>query len=81
MFIIEPKLFASNLRYYRERQSFTVQHLAASTGVPYSTIVALEEGVRVPIDDHLRRIATALGVKAEELILPRKFEPEDYETC
>lgn len=81
MFIIEPKLFASNLRYYRERQSYTTRQLATASGVPYSTLVTLEAGVHIPIDDHLRQLAAALRVKSEELILPRKFEPDYFESC
>lgn len=32
-FLIEPKLFAANMRYYRERQSYTIAALAQHTNL------------------------------------------------
>ena len=80
-FLIEPKLFAANLRYYRERQSYTVRELAARSLLTTSVIQGLESGTRMPTNEQLKAIASALRVKSEDLVLPRPPEIEYYESC
>jgi hypothetical protein len=52
-FLIDPKLFASNMRYFRGRQSFTVKELAARIQLTTSVVQALESGNQVPTESQL----------------------------
>jgi transcriptional regulator with XRE-family HTH domain len=80
-FLIEPKLFASNMRYYRERQSYSISALAQLTNLTTTVLQSLESGTHVPNEAQLAHIASALKVKKEELVLPRPPEAEYYEAC
>lgn len=80
-FLIDSKLFASNLKYFRERQSYTVKELADHTNLTTALLRSLESGTLVPTEQQLTVIASALTVKREELILPRPPEMGYYESC
>lgn len=80
-FLIEPKLFASNLRYFREHQSYTVSELARRANLTTAVIQSLESGTQIPAGDQLSQIAAALKIKREQLVLPRPPEIEYYESC
>jgi transcriptional regulator with XRE-family HTH domain len=80
-FLIQPQTFADNLRYFRSRRSFTVGALAQKTGLTTSVIQLLESGAKVPTAGQLTRLASALLVKSEDLVLPRPPEIEYYESC
>ena len=80
-FLIDSKLFASNLKYFRERQSVTIKELADHTNLTTAVLHSLETGTLVPTEQQLTVIASALTVKREELILPRPPEMEYYESC
>jgi transcriptional regulator with XRE-family HTH domain len=80
-FLIDPKLFAANMRYYRERQSYTVAELARHTNLATTALQSLERGIRVPNEAQLIRIASALEVKQEDLVMPRPPEEDYYEAC
>jgi transcriptional regulator with XRE-family HTH domain len=62
------KNLASNLRYLRERRRLTQAMLAKSSGVPRSTIAALETGSGNPTVAVLARLGAALGVSIEEIL-------------
>jgi len=78
-FLIDPKLFASNLKYFRERQSYTIKELADRTYLTAAALRSLESGTLVPTEHQLTAIASVLMVKREELILPRPPGVEYYE--
>ena len=80
-FLIDPKLFASNLKYFREHQSYTIRELADHANLTTSALQSLESGTLVPTEHQLTAIASALMVKREELVLPRPPEVEYYESC
>lgn len=80
-FLIDPKLFASNMRYYRERQSYTIATLAQHTNLTTTVLQSLEAGAHVPTEAQLAHIASALRVKKEDLVLPRPPEVEYFEAC
>jgi transcriptional regulator with XRE-family HTH domain len=55
-------------REIRDRAGFTQEALAASSGVPQSTISALEVGsVASPRYDTLSKLAAALGATTDEV--------------
>ena len=56
-----------NLRRIRSERSLTVEELSKASGVPRSTIVGLEEGVRKARQVTVDRLAEALGVEPGEL--------------
>jgi transcriptional regulator with XRE-family HTH domain len=80
-FLIDSKLFASNMRYFRERQSYTIRELAHRTDLTINAVQALESGTQAPSESQLSRIARALAVKREDLVLPRPPEIEYFEAC
>ena len=80
-FLIEPKLFAANMRYYRERQSYTIAAMSRHTNLTTAALQSLESGTHVPTEAQLAHIASALKVKQEDLVLPRPPEMEYYEAC
>ena len=80
-FLIDPKLFAANMRYYRGRQSYTINDLSIHTGLTAAVIQTLESGAHMPTESQLSRVATALLVKREDLVLPRPQEMEYFEGC
>lgn len=80
-FLIEPKLFASNLRYFRERESYTVSELARRSNLTTGVIQALESGTHVPTNAQLSQVAAALKIGSEQLVLPLPPEMEYYESC
>jgi len=80
-FLIDPKLFAANMRYFRERQSYSIATLAQYTYLTTSVLQSLESGTHVPTEAQLSHLASALRVKREELVLPRPQETEYYEAC
>ena len=57
----------SNLERIRSERSLTVEELSKASGVPRSTIVGLEEGVRKARQVTVDRLAEALGVEPGEL--------------
>jgi transcriptional regulator with XRE-family HTH domain len=79
--LIEPKLFASNMRYFRERESYTIATLSQHTNLSTSVLQSLESGRHIPTEAQLAHIASALKVKKEDLVLPRPPEMEYYEAC
>jgi len=80
-FLIDPKLFAANMRYYRESQSYTIATLAHRTNLTTTVLQSLERGTHVPTGAQLDQVASALKVKKEDLVLPRPPEVEYYEAC
>jgi transcriptional regulator with XRE-family HTH domain len=80
-FLIEPKLFAANIRYHRERQSYTIRALAQHTNLTPTVLQSLESGAHTPTEGQLLRLASALQVKQEDLLMPRPSEAEYYESC
>lgn len=80
-FLIDPRLFAANLKYFRERQSYSFATLAKYTNLTTTVLQSLERGTHIPTESQLTELASALKVKREGLILPRPPEMEYYEAC
>ena len=56
-----------NLERIRNERSLTVEELSKQSGVPRSTIVGLEEGIRKAQQVTVNKLAEALGVEPSEL--------------
>jgi len=65
-----PSNLAGNLRFVRQRRSFTQAQLAKLCGVPRSTIAQMETGSGNPTLHVLARVAAALALSIEELLSP-----------
>ncbi|MDP8925870.1 MAG: helix-turn-helix domain-containing protein [Actinomycetota bacterium] len=57
------------LRKLRQLRVLTLRELEEESGVSYNTIWRLENGYRQARPSTIRKLATALGVKPEELIV------------
>jgi len=57
------------LRAVRERRLMTQDELAAKSGITQTTISAIEMGKQSPRVTTVRRLAAALGVEPEELVI------------
>jgi transcriptional regulator with XRE-family HTH domain len=58
----------AKLKELRESQAFSVRDLAQEAGVSTDTITALEMGRRKAWPRNVRKLASALGVEARELM-------------
>jgi DNA-binding XRE family transcriptional regulator len=56
------------VRVWRELRGMTLQQIADACGVTDSAISMIERGKRQPSMDLLKKLATALGVDAEDLL-------------
>ncbi len=63
------------LREVRERKLLTQQALADRSGLTQTTISAIEVGKHEPRISTVRRLAAALGVKPEELVVGQEPAP------
>jgi transcriptional regulator with XRE-family HTH domain len=61
----------ARLKELRERQAFSVRDLAEEAGISTDTIIALEKGRRKAWPRNVRKLASALGVEAHELMRRR----------
>lgn len=69
---------ANNIRALRELRKLTQQQLAQLSGVPRPTVANLETGGANPTLGVLVKIASALGVSIEELILAPRSSAKLY---
>lgn len=69
---------ANNIRALRELRKHTQQQLAQLSGVPRPTVANLETGSANPTLGVLVKIASALGVSIEELILAPRSSAKLY---
>lgn len=51
-FLIDSKLFASNLTHFRERQSYTIKELASRTSLTTTVLQTLGSGTYLPTEGH-----------------------------
>lgn len=63
------KLVGRNVRRLREAQSLTQEELAFSAELDRSYVNGIERGIRNPTVTVIARIAEALGVRPDELLL------------
>jgi transcriptional regulator with XRE-family HTH domain len=63
------------LREVRERKLLTQQELADRSGLTQTTISAIEVGKHEPRISTIRRLAAALGVEPEELVVGQEPAP------
>jgi transcriptional regulator with XRE-family HTH domain len=80
-FLIDSKLFATNMEYYRKAQSYTYAEMAHLTNLSTTVLQSLESGTLIPTNSQLERIASALKVAQEQLVLPRPQEKDYFEGC
>jgi len=64
-FLIDAKLFAANMRYYRERQSYTIATLAHHTNLMTTVLHSLESGTHIPTEAQVAQIAAAWRRQSE----------------
>jgi len=57
------------IKRLRLEQGVTQQAVADAVGVTVRTIISWEQGARVPGGDKIARLAQALGVSADELLM------------
>jgi Zn-dependent peptidase ImmA (M78 family)/transcriptional regulator with XRE-family HTH domain len=69
---VDLSILGANLRRLRTRQKQTQGELADAAGLSREGYRRIEEGLVEPRVDSLMRIATVLGVRPEELLLPVK---------
>ena len=58
----------AKLRQIRKRRVLTLRELGEVSGVSYNTIWRLENGFTQARPSTIRKLASALGVEAEELV-------------
>jgi transcriptional regulator with XRE-family HTH domain len=61
----------TKLKELRQRRVLTLRELEEESGVSYNTIWRLENGYTEARPSTIRRLAAALGVEPEELIVVR----------
>ena len=66
---------ALNIRRLRSARQLSQQKLATLAGIPRPTLAHLESGSANPTLSVLMRLASALQVMIEELIIPQKPRP------
>ena len=66
-------MLAKKIKKYREKNKWSQQKLAEETGLAYTTITKIEQGVATnPRMETLVKIADALQISIDELIGRRK---------
>ncbi len=73
----KPDIFGPNVKRAREAQGLAIHHLAISTGLPAEVIAMIETGQKRPAGVVMVRLAQALGVTLQFLLLPGGEESED----
>lgn len=63
-------VLARNLRLYRNQADLSQEALADAAEIDRTYVSGLERGVRNPTVAVLAKLATALGVKPHELLIP-----------
>jgi transcriptional regulator with XRE-family HTH domain len=61
--------FSSNLRYYRQLRGWSVPQLALKSGLHRTTVFRYERGLIRPIAMSVQRLARALDVGVEKLMV------------
>ena len=59
--------FAQKLKYHRRRNRLYTYELANLAGLSPSVVSKLQTGAYQPTDDHITRLASALGIPREVL--------------
>ena len=61
-------MLSTNIKKLRKEHHLSQEELAQKAGITYSTLIKIESGLnKNPTLDTLRKIATAFGVKLDEL--------------
>lgn len=60
--------FGANLRKLRQKKGLTMMNLAFEAEIEYSQVAKIERGLSNPTISTLQLLATALGVKPQELL-------------
>ena len=60
--------FAERLRMLREKTGYSVEELAAKTGVSIATLYSWENASRSPVNDDLLHVAQVLNVSVRNLL-------------
>jgi transcriptional regulator with XRE-family HTH domain len=74
----QPRLspFAARLRQLREQAGLTQGQLAERAGLHLSTITRFEQGLRRPGLDTAGALASALGLKVDDLLVQETDAPQ-----
>ena len=68
-------LFSEGVKLERKKLGYSQQELATKSGVPQSTISAVESGVRKPTEDTMVMIAKGLNCSVGDLLGEVRKEP------
>lgn len=61
--------FQGNLRHYREKAGYrTVKAFVKDLGIPYTTYLSYEKGIKEPSGSNIIKIADKLGITTDELL-------------
>ena len=61
--------FQERLRYYREKAGYiTVKGFSEKIGMPYTTYLSYEKGIKEPSGSNIIKIADKLGITTDELL-------------
>jgi transcriptional regulator with XRE-family HTH domain len=64
------------LKHWRARRMLTMQQLAERSGVAFTTIYRLEHGLSEARPTTIQKLAAALGIEPEELVVREAPAPE-----
>lgn len=61
--------FQDNLKHYRKKAGYsTVKEFSEKIGMPYTTYLSYEKGVKEPSGSNIIKIADKLGITTDELL-------------
>ena len=61
--------FQERLRYYREKKGYkTAKEFSEKIGMPYTTYLSYEKGIKEPSGSNIIKIADKLGITTDELL-------------
>lgn len=62
-------IFQERLRYYRKKAGYsTVKEFSEKIGMPYTTYLSYEKGIKEPSGSNIIKIADKLGITTDELL-------------
>ena len=61
--------FQDNLKHYRKKAGYsTVKEFSEKIGMPYTTYLSYEKGIKEPSGSNIIKIADSLGITTDELL-------------
>lgn len=69
---MEAEKWGRRIRAYRKLKGFTQESFSKELGVSVSVLGEIERGNRLPSDDFIEKIATALKISVVDLTPPKE---------